>query len=634
MSKDLLKDIKTGFKQRYAMTAGLKPVFKVETCKSLKSGSIGDKIIEDTFPAWVKIAGSKGFDATGIIKTKVAEFLGSQSTDTPLLGVMIDHAFMNRYRTIANLIFQNVLKNKPTGNEYLSEDMIECGFPIRVTLGALTPEGNFIQHPYETSLLGSLSASKIYPTFTGMVAAQTQEIVSSGDRFQITCYGFEYLLSKAPLYEFKAKKGDHLREVFARLLHQFATMADHYGTKDHKNQPVEPDPDSRFGPTRPEAALKWPVPILRAMGLIDKRNRLLSVKKIWKNIRMVNSYARTTGRGPALLHDVDFPLHANRPKKGQAPKGPRKAMSYLDALNRLAPSPQAAIESQEELAKRDIIENYYSKFSFYFDYDGRPTIMGKLMSTAEIVAGKGKPTHDKNRARVHDAVIGGNIIHLQMTSTIGMSAGRIALHHMTPNPSVPEPSLTHATSDRQINLGGRITQETLGFYGPGSYWGNENLFYYDDPSRGYGYAGEVLQEVADRYKYFGMRGSSYMVANPKMMPGDAVRIVDIRDKEGFGTAISATIDIGKAAASKLDSAIAERFPSLSKKKRLAGKTVNLGLKGIEDVYWIWKSRHYVGQDMITSKVFFVKEPQSLIATTDAYRQHQIQRRKAQQAQGP
>ena len=160
-------DWTAGFGKRYKATAGLTPVFKIVTCNSLTSGYIGDKIIEDTFPAWVRVAdpdaGIGSILSLSAIRAKITDFLGSQTTDSPMLGLMIDTAVLNRYRTLANFIFQNVLVNKPTGNQWLSDGFIDCGYPIRVTLGALTPEGHFIQHPYEKAL----TADKIYPTFTG-----------------------------------------------------------------------------------------------------------------------------------------------------------------------------------------------------------------------------------------------------------------------------------------------------------------------------------------------------------------------------------------------------------------------------------------------------------------------------------
>lgn len=610
-----------GFTNRYKLGSGLKPVFKIETCDKLSSGRIGDRIIEDTFPMFVKIAdpdsgGIKSVLGLGALKSKITEFLGSQTTDTPMLGLMIDTAVLNTYRTITNIIFQNILKNKPTGNEYLSENLIECGYPIRVTMGFLTPEGNFVQHPYE----GALTPEKIYPTFTGIVTAQTQEIVSSGDRFQITCYGFEYLLSKAMCKSFTARKGESLRVVFARLLKQFATMADHYtGT------PSDVEVERELGGGKKD--LKWPIPILRAMGLVDPNDKLLPQYKIAKNIRLVNC-----DRPQKLLHDFDVATAFSKRTT---------AVSYLSVIRKLSPPMPDIINEQLQVALADYVlgqRKFYTRHYFYFDYHGRPTIFGKFMSTAEIASGRKKPSHDPDRTRVHDSVIGSNVIHMQMNASLDMTAGRVDLYYLQPSPGAGPPSFTPAISEQAPYFAprGNLEKDALRWYGPGSHFGMENLFIYDDGAyvdATMSEMEELLQDIAKRFKYAGMRGSSYMVCNPKMRVGDVLRVTDIRDKEGFGTAIGSVIDLGKKAATKLTSAILDRVPALSIGNRIKGQNVNLGLKGIEDLYWIWKVRHYVGQNEITSKAFFVKEPQTLITTTDAYRHHQIQRKQAAPAAG-
>jgi len=599
----------SGFFKKYIMTSGLTPVFKIETCKSLENGRIGDKTIEDTFPSWVRVAdpdrGIGSLLSLSAIRAKVTDFLGSQTTDTPLLGLMIDTAVLNRYRVIANLIFQNVLVNRPTGNQWLSEDLIECGYPIRVSMGFLTPEGHFIQHPYEKAL----TAGKIYPIFTGIVAAMTQEIVSTGDRFQITCYGFEYLLSQARCLSFTATKGEHLRDVFARLLRQFAQMADHFVN--------EEEAIKTFGPLATKESPKWPVPILRAMGIIAGKTDKVSAKSvIRRNIRLLNC-----DRAPRLLQDFDT---ANLKKK----KG---GSSYFDVIKAMSPRPPSTLDEQLKVALGDTLKNFYSRHLFFFDYQGRATIMGQFMSTTEIAAGTKRPTHDRDRVRVHDAVIGSNVIHLQMNTTLDMSAGAIDLYYLDPSPGVGPPSFTPASSEHtpSFSVSGQLETDAMRYYGPGSHWGRHDIFLFDqgDTATSVEDLDEILEMIGNRFKHLGMRGSSYMAANVKMQVGDVLRVVDIRDKEGFGTSVGATIDLGVEAATKIKSAIVKRFPSLDKDKRLLGKTVNLGLKGVEDIYWIWKVRHYVGQNEITSKAFFVKEPQTLITTTDAYRRHQIQRKK-------
>jgi hypothetical protein len=172
--------------------------------------------------------------------------------------------------------------------------------------------------------------------------------------------------------------------------------------------------------------------------------------------------------------------------------------------------------------------------------------------------------------------------------------------------------------------------EAEAWYGPASFWGRRDMFVFDmgtGVARSPDAVDQTFIDVRNRYKNLGLRGSSYMICNPTIQTGDVLRVMDIRDKDDAGTSFGATIDLGVSAAEYVKNAVASKFTHLDTDK-LGPATVNFGLQGIENIYWIWKVRHYVGQHEVTTKAFFVKEPQTLIGTTDSYRQHQIQRKKA------
>ena len=581
--------IRLAMDKRKALESGLRPVFRIETCKSLDSGVIGDRILANTIPWWVNIQGSdpttRGI-LSGIKNQVVTNFrntlgdLAGVNVEKPVIGIMIDEGVSgtNPYRYLVNVIFQNFILNTPGGNKWLGEDLLLLGFPLRISFGFINISGDFIQHPY------AKTTKKCIPDFTGITAALTQEIFatdseSGGDRFQVTAVGFEHLLGNTICDNFEFQAGDKLVNVLARLLYYWAT-----GTE-----------NTSPGVTR------WPIPILTAIGIMNPAGKeLRSIKQIENSIVFVDVKKSITvrygGSIPGLTKDVNE--------------------SFLDVLVAL---------STEEYTNTQISFNHYGKLC----------VQGLEVSSIDIAT-----THpsqqSENRIRVHDAVVGSNILHLYMNASMEQMSNVVDTFAINVGSSAEEPVIKRLTLDQLPTLDhpDRLPKaylkkvpnlstydsedQVVKYYGPGSAFGRGNpIFLYgqDQTSLESTWHKDYLESLVERNKYWGMRGGIYMLANPKIHVGDVIRVTDLRLRSGE-TLPSKMIKFGTAVTSAIKDELENKFSTKSTRKNR-----RLGLESIEDIYYVWKLRHYIGQKMFTTKVFLIKEPQALIPTGRVYQSH-------------
>lgn len=575
------------------LSSGLTPVYKIETSQRLSSGTIGDKVLLNRLPLHIQIQEAES-GISGLFKSltsqislgKVLDFFSANNMKADVLGIMIDEGMTNPYRFITNIIFQDQQVYRPTGNQWLSSELISEGYPLRITLGFLTPEGHFKQHPYGNTIR---VPKRILPDYTGVVVAATREVIGQGDRFQITCFGFEYLWDKEDVGAFIVYPGEELRDVLVRLLLIWATGEESWNLS---------------------SPLLRPIPILKAMGVVTpSTEKLKSLGEIRKSIqfRDIAKNVKVNVTIPTTLEDG---VHLN--EWGE----PEPFMSFLDAL-------------------RQIQDKDITGTQIFFDHHGRLAVQGRMgIFTDDIVLGKTPRTGTK-RIRVHDCVVGSNNIHLEFNSDMETLASEVYVFYGHPYPLAREPSITvPKRGDHQLLIDGVKKDiidmavgkdETIKYYG--RKFGTQNMYLYtraEEKDVG-PFAQDFANSVAQRYKYWGMRGSSYMIQNPKIKVGDVLRTTDIRGTEGLGVNFDAILDITKEASKAVKNLISSRFKSYDP-TTVRKKDVRLALGELSDYFYIWKVRHYIGGDLFTTKAFFVKEPFSLISTSDIYRIHMRQRR--------
>ena len=564
-----------------ALNSGLTPVYRIETSERLSSGTIGDKTIIDRFPAFIKIQEAEGGIAglfrsmvSKISKAKIIAFLKGGNMQADVLGIMIDEGMSNYHRFITNVIFQDQKEYMPTGNQWLSSKFAKIGYPLRITMGFLTPEGHFKQHPYDDAIK---LPKNIYPDYTGVIAAATRENMVQGDRFQITCVGFEYLLDQEQVDDqFEIHPTDRLDETLARVLLLYAIG------------------DEVWDATKP---LLRPIPILKAMGVVTpKTEKLRSLKQITKAIKF-----------------VDIKKNA-------------EVIVTKTTLMEEKPKMDAAGNVEYSITLFDIIRTIQSKavsggLQIYFDFHGRLTVQGRNgIFTDEIVL-KRTPNVSK-RTRVHDCVLGSNSIHLESHTDLEGLSGQTNVFFTHLYPMSKEPEMIIADPHKKVLMQDMVkmklgevvssSDEVAKYYG--KHFGKHSDFWYEmaEERMAVGpFAQDFASTVAQRYKYYGMRGSAYMIGNPKIRVGDVLRVTDMKGNEGLGINIKAVLNISKEASDTVRNFIQSRFKKYDPSV-LRTKDVKLAMGEIDGYYYVWKVRHYIGSDTFTSKAFFVKEPFSLL----------------------
>lgn len=574
------------------MTSGLKPLFRIETCKDIKhiNSRIGDRVLFNNFPDWVKFADMDP-DSSNLIShsiKRVKEWL-STHTSPQLLGVLVDESFYNAYHFWANLIFQDIIRQAPHGNEWISGSFIEMGYPLRVYFGFEDQYGNVILHQYE----GPIAVTDIVtPDFTGFITASTKETLHSiGDRFQITCVGFEYLLRKTSIdtvygSPFSFAAGTPLREILGQMLIKLA----------------QGNSTSKVGTPAIPASFAY------AMGVLGKKGTVLSQSTVERNIKLID-----IKKTPVIPTPISLPIDLS----GKAAK--TGAASLLDMIKYLS---------------------YQCNVEIYFNHYGRLTIHGRDFSTIDIAYNlTPNPKNNDKRIRLHDAVIGSNVIHAIFHTELDHT-NVFDVFYYPYNSSAAKPVMCKATTIKEMS------EESLKYwnYFQDQDWGHGRKFLirqegdpttsYTDPQKKF--AG--MSDITERYKYFGMRGAVYMIGIPKARIGDLIRISDIRTKDGFGANTDVIIDLSKSAQEMVKKAINDTFASAgikTKRKYITPDIKYLGLKGIEDIYYIWKVRHYMGIEGWDTKLFFVIEPQTNIPQGEIMLAHkQFRKNKGINGAGP
>lgn len=557
-----------------AMASGMKPVYRITTSKTLSDGMVTDGYIANTIPDWVdvKSLGDEnphlGFDREtlkSILKYKVDTVLGDQITDNAVVGILMDESPKNIYRHLVDIIFTNVPYQSKDGiRKMLAEDFIFLGFPIQLSMGFIDIDGNFRKHPNEPPIS---TYGEVPPDFTGLLGALTQETFSQGDFFQGTFVGFEYLLSRfAPQDPFPIKSGEPVTRTLARILRWLAIKSSEYTKVTTRSA------------TAGDATIA--IPILRAMGVMDQNDtRVLSTEEIRKNIVLVDMprYGKITRNTIPRFTSGKFIMSGTN-------------VSYAELI-------------------KEVIEKLTNTEIFFNEY-GRLTVSGKP-KVREIAA------KSYDRIRVHDAIIGNNVVHHQATVDLSQIVNRIIIHKVFSGINAGSPTMSIV----RPNIGVMLEEDDVTkYYGHNEEFDIRHVYHYDDIGGDETDSISVEEQIIDYFRYYGMRGTVFMTGNPKIRVNDVVRISDIRS---FGIPgmnnPQAVLNLSKEIEYTIDNTMRD-----TNDDRLIEKSFRLKT-GI-DHFHIWKVIHYLGSDGFKSKVFYTKEQDSYRPGSDLLGQH-IRRRK-------
>lgn len=573
--KALTEDV-FGFSES-SMATGLRPVYRITTSKTLSDGQVTDYILVNTIPEWVKVKSlgrdfpdaKFGTEVLGkVLKSSIKQALDFQNPieENAVSGILLDESPMNTYRYLVDIIFTNVPYMSVDGKvKMLAEDFILLGFPIQVSIGFIDVDGNFRRHPNEPPIS---TYGTIPPDFTGILGAVTQETFTSGDFFQGTFVGFEYLFSRYQIQEpFPIKSQEPLTRTLGRLLRWLATRSTMHSTK--KSTRV----------TSGEATIG--IPMLRAMGVMRPDDtRILSVEDIRKNIVF-----------------LDMPRYA---------KVARRTIPNF--------SSGRVIHIDTKFTFRDILELVakLTNTEIYFNEYGRLTVSG-MPKVREIA------TKKYDRIRVHDAIKGVNAIHHQATIDLSQIVNRVIIHKVFSGISAESPTMDIVHPNAGVL---REQDEVSKYYADDEAIGPSEVYHYDDITDEESDAIDVKEQMIDYFRYYGMRGTCFMVGNPKIRAGDVIRISDVRS---FGiTGISdrqALAQVSKEVQftiDNIDSGGMEWDPLIEKSFRLKS--------GI-DHFYVWKVIHYIGPDGYRTKIFYAKEHGSYRPGSDLLSMHIARRRR-------
>jgi hypothetical protein len=611
-----LKTLYGAHKNYNLLSENLRPVYLITTSHSLSEGTTDDVILADTMPSWVPqdFVGTGSF-TTGrasmirhVIQRKWDELKSTLSHDpvfdNPVVGVLTDESPKNIYRGLADIIFRNVPYSTVTGErKWLAENFILLGFPIRLTMGFVDLDGRFVGDPYKRT---TGSTAQLHPDFTGILGGFTTETLPTGDFFQGTFVGYEYLLNIFKVDNFPVHSNEKLSRALARMLQWFATGQNARRIK---------DPDTGKYTTASLLHPRIPTPVLIDMGLFDQTGlKVKNLSEIEKSImfkyfdpdkREVRlNQTGMTNRFPNTVHAVgggDTFFHL---------------LKYL-----------------QEQTNTDIYFNEWGQLTV----EGKQRVIDRARSTVKFLrGGRRKQQVKQSRPTVHDAVIGVNAIHQQQTIDLDQITNKVAVIIKHPNMSAGMPDLKIITPNIDKPIAKRSTRhftlkftsdedEVMKFYGRDVPVGEKIVYTLGTSSSSTEVNDPILEALEGRYRYWGMKGTCYMMGNPKIRCGDVLRVMDIRTFGLHKSPVDAVSELSRSISEALDD-IASRYPSLSDMEKQDADARRFKILSGDGLYYIWKVLHYIGPEGFTSKVFFIRSPEAP-KTSDLYGQHLRKRRK-------
>lgn len=581
--------------------SGLRPVYRITCSKDLDDGLVTDYVLVNTIPDWVKVRALGvdfpkarfGTEVLGkILEEKIGSVLDFQSPieENAVIGMLIDESAKNIFRYLVDVIFTNVPYETVDGKrKWLGEDFLMLGFPVQITTGFIDVDGNFVRHQHEKPIS---TYGTIPPDFTGILGALTQETLPSGDFFQGTFVGFEAILAQQRLLtKFPLKAREPITRALARMLRWVATR----GIKHNVYRTKERFEEVSTRSVRATAAdATVPIPILRAWGVMEPNGtRILSVEEIRKKIIMQDMprYGRVTQ--PHIEKKVSRRTIPHKDEVGGW-------NTYRDVLKVIQKSTNTVI---------------------YFNEYGRLVVQGRA-KVREIAA------RQYDRIRVHDAIIGNNVIHYQGTIDLFQIVSRVIIHKVYDTISAKSPTRVAVYPTKPVGVmkeRDQVSKHFAKYYAVNKADDQQTLFLYsyedvdfeDDDS-------DVLEWMDDRFRYFGMRGSVFMIGNPKIRSGDVIRITDIRSSSLTGTT-------DKKFIAKLKKEIDFTIQNYQPEGEFKYDPLDtFKLNTTIEYYYVWKVVHYIGPDGYRTKVFYTKEQDSYAPGSMLLTQHIARRRRGQE----
>jgi len=116
----------------------------------------------------------------------------------------------------------------------------------------------------------------------------------------------------------------------------------------------------------------------------------------------------------------------------------------------------------------------------------------------------------------------------------------------------------------------------------------------------------IVAEIIKRTHFWGMGGSAMVAGNPFIHVGDLVQVIDIStDRSSTFINFSAVKDMSQQLSDKLD-----RLRTMTILKRdYVNDRLNssYGIPSLDNIYYVWKVKHYLGERGFMTKVHFVKQ---------------------------
>lgn len=650
-----LKDVLFGTLFDPLQESGYKPVFRVLSQNSYADTELATKLLVDTLPRdlkmkvkswWVRddfatVAGDVGIESIGAAEglgtgasTVVKQTVGSikdsvkQSVtgtpaspdDRPLEGCMIDFSLHRQPYPFSHVIFQNPTVTNPRGDQLFGTDLLKVGFPIWIYAGYIDQSGNVVKHPFDP-----MPRNHIPLVFAGFIGAISQEITEgAGDRMQLQCVGYLWYLEN-----FSLETEDILQIGM--------------------DTPIEVAIQRLFDEFYRSGGYSIPDIVKKAMRLKEK---IAITEKLTTAVMIPGTeyLAITLNTFKPSVRYIYGSSKSMTPKKSNNKEG-----GFSSVILGIRGSSFKSIMQTIEWSYCVDIE---------WDVHGYLTVHGKADPYHRMVDKEGK-VDERHIPRVHDAVIGGNIKNLDMSVSAEHVASGLRLTIHSPDTSHASETYVFTMSDidrvlKDWEEEARKTKEPITdeltptliagkkalvtdndlfrLFGNKTFALDVIQFTTDHPTLGSDYLvleedvetsvdepgvveieyankkiivpwpKEALQVLFRRLKYWGMRGSAMMIGNSNIREGDLLRITDVRPKGGI-------LNVNLGAYRTVVSSIAEKVEEIRNDSAVSElyKGSRLGIIAFENVYFIWKIRHYVGPPGYWTKVWFVKQRDSLMS---------------------
>lgn len=637
------KDIKSGLKgfldaqnlPHKMQERGFKPVFRVITQNSYNDEFLGEKLLIDTLPADVRmrtrgakvrddyedISGTGGAQvikaiegvtstfggvvgaSLGSLKDQILTSLTGSSKgpdDRPFEGCLIDSSHKNEW-DFANIIFQNPVATNARGSDMLGTDLIKVGFPIWVYMGYIDNMGNIVSHPFQSE-----SVTHIPLVFAGFAAGLRQEINEAGDRMIIQGAGYRWYIA------------------------QFT-----YNTED-------PDYDVSSGKITldKEATIE---------AAFNKFFRLFSInggsgmpKTVANAMRITKVMDSAGGKEIQRCEPTIRYIYGASAK--MKPRGRPNIESGMDSfvIGSVRSNFNSILKNIEMAYNVDIewdvhgyltVRGFANPFRRVWDV----TKSGKAPGT--IKPGTFAKGHE---TRMHDAVLGGNVRNWEYYITADGIASNLTLKIRKPGTGESTETIRFKkkeideiceeweegdtssyvyTKEVSTSMG---EDDVFNLFGDGKDLTIDVTYYTESaPSKPKtesamrkvtrGWPEESLSALARRVRHWGLRGTAMLIGDSNIRNGDLIRVTDIRSKEGI---MNINLDVAKEVMTSLKDSLI--------KAKGKDKAASLGMKATDNVYYIWKVRHYIGPAGYWTKIYYARQRDAYSTRSTVMKQMQRQ----------